>query len=33
MEHRYISDLTRRALTWGAWAVVVVSVVGGSLPF
>ena len=28
MEHGLISDLTRRALTWGAWAVVVVSIVG-----
>jgi hypothetical protein len=28
MEDRLISELTQRALTWGAWAVVVLSALG-----
>jgi hypothetical protein len=33
MEDRWISDLTVRALNWGAWAVVVLSALGSVTPW
>jgi len=32
MAEQWISELTRRALTWGAWAAVVATLVGSVPP-
>jgi hypothetical protein len=32
MDDKLISDMTVRALNWGAWAVVVLSVLGSVAP-
>jgi hypothetical protein len=32
MCEQWVSDVTRHALTWGAWAVVVVTVLGSGSP-
>jgi hypothetical protein len=31
MSHHWMSEITERALTWGAWAVVAVSVLSSLL--